>query len=78
VLIVALHPPALAASLPMLGAGLLAVIVASLPGMLHGSPADAGPVPRRGAFSGGHRPSGATTSIVIQDSSWRRRVCVSG
>ncbi|MCE2950093.1 MAG: DUF4010 domain-containing protein, partial [Betaproteobacteria bacterium] len=47
VLIVALHPPALAASLPMLGAGLLAVIVASLPGMLHGSPADAGPVPRR-------------------------------
>jgi len=51
VLIVALHPPALAASLPMLGAGLLAVIVASLPGMLHGSPADAGPVPRRRAFS---------------------------
>lgn len=51
VLIVALHPPALAASLPMLGAGLLAVIVASLPGMLHGSQADAGPVPRRRAFS---------------------------
>ena len=51
VLIVALHPPALAASLPMLAAGLLAVMVASLPGLLRGSALPGEPVPRRRAFS---------------------------
>jgi uncharacterized membrane protein (DUF4010 family) len=51
VLIVALHPPALAEALPMLAAGLLAVVAASLPGLLHGSSPPAGPAPRRRAFS---------------------------
>ncbi len=51
VLIVALHPPALAASLPMLAAGLLAVIAASLPGLIRGSAVPAEPVAQRRAFS---------------------------
>ena len=51
VLIVALNPAALASSLPMLSAGLLAVIAASLPGLLHDSAAPGEPVPRRRAFS---------------------------
>lgn len=51
VLIVALHPPALAASLPMLAAGLLGVVAASLPGLMHGSLPPAAVVPQRRAFS---------------------------
>ena len=51
VLIVALNPAALASSLPMLSAGLLAVIAASLPGLLHDSAAPGEPGPRRRAFS---------------------------
>jgi len=51
ILIIALHPPALGPSMPMLAAGLLAVIASSLPGLVRGAPAPAEPVPRRRAFS---------------------------
>jgi uncharacterized membrane protein (DUF4010 family) len=51
VLIVALHPSAFAESLPMLAAGLGAVLVSSLPGLLRGAALSAEPAPRRRAFS---------------------------
>lgn len=51
VLIVALQPSALRESLPMLAAGLVAVVVSSLPGLLRGTSVPAEQVPRRRAFS---------------------------
>lgn len=51
VLIIALHPAAFAGSLPMLAAGLLATVIASLPGLVRGRGIPAEPVARRRAFS---------------------------
>jgi len=51
VLIVALHPAALRDSLPMLAAGLMAVMVSSVPGLLRSTSTAAEPAPRRRAFS---------------------------
>ncbi len=51
VLVVALHPAAFAASLPMVAAGLVATAIASLPGLVRRDSVQAEPAARRRAFS---------------------------